>query len=83
MKALENGSSASVKFSKTQLSKTVELEEFLGRLLEPLLQTGLPIIGNLLKPLVKRLLIGLGLTAVVSSSDAAIQKKFLDQVLLH
>ena len=36
---------------------------FLGRLLEPLLKTGLPLIGNVLKPLAKSVLIPLGLTA--------------------
>ena len=48
---------------------------FLGRLLEPLLKSGLPLIGNVLKPLAKSFLITLGLTAVASASDAAIHKR--------
>ena len=83
-KAFENGSSASIKFSKTQLSKMVELGGFLGRLLEPLLQTGLSLIGNVLKPLAKSVLISLRLTAAVSAaSEATIQNNILDQVLLQ
>ena len=39
-------------------------------LLEPLLKTGLPLIGHVLKPLAKRVLIPLG-----AATDAAIQKK--------
>ena len=45
----------------------------LGRLLKPLLKAGLPLIGNVLKPLAKNILIRLGLTA--AASDAAIHKK--------
>ena len=36
---------------------------FLGRLLGPLLKTGLPLIKNVIKPLAKSVLIPLGLTA--------------------
>ena len=36
---------------------------FLGRLLGPILKTGLPWMGNVLKPLAKSVLIPLGLTA--------------------
>ena len=56
---------------------------FLGRLLEPLLKTDLPLIGNVLKPLTKRILIPLGLTAAASATDADIHKKCLDSVLRH
>ena len=44
---------------------------FLGRLLGPLLKTGLPLIKNVIKPLAKSVLIPLGLTA----ADAGIHKK--------
>ena len=37
----------------------------LGRLLGPLLKTGLPLVGNVLKPLAKCVLMLLGLTAAV------------------
>ena len=48
---------------------------FLGRLLEPLLKTGLLLIGNVLKPLAKSVLLLLVLTAAASATDAAIHKK--------
>ena len=63
------------KLLKTQLHKIGQSGGFLGRLLGPLLKTGLPLIGNLLKPLGKSVLIPLGLTAVASATDAPIQKK--------
>ena len=43
-KAFSNNSSANIKFSKTQLSKMIQSGEFLGKLLGPLLKTGLPLI---------------------------------------
>ena len=43
--------------------------------LGPLLKTGLPLIGNVLKTLTKSVLIPLGLTAAASATDAAIHKK--------
>ena len=48
---------------------------FLGRLLGPLLKTGLPLIKNVIKPLAKSVFIPLGLTAAVSAVDAGIHKK--------
>ena len=48
---------------------------FLGSFLGPLLKTGLPLIGNVLKPLAKSVLISLGLTAAASATDAAIHKE--------
>ena len=50
-KVLTNNSPANIKLSKTQLHKTRQRGGFLGRLLGPLLKTGLPLIGNVLKPL--------------------------------
>ena len=50
---------------------------FLGRLLDPLLKTGLPLIKNVIKPLAKSVLIPLGLTAAASVADAGIHKKIL------
>ena len=72
-KAFANGSSANKKLSKTQLHKIGQSGGFLGGLLGPLLKT-LPLIGNILKPLAKSVLIPLGLTAA-SATDAAIHKK--------
>ena len=73
-KAFSNGSSANIKLSKTQLHKIGKSGGFLGRLLGPLLKTELPLIGNVLKPLAKRVLMPLGLTAA-AATDAAIHKK--------
>ena len=49
--------------------------EFLGRHLGPLPKTGLPLVGNVLKPLAQSVLIPLRLTAAVSATDEAIHKK--------
>ena len=43
-KALANHLSTDIKLSKTQLSKMIQSGGFLGRLLGPLLKTGLPLI---------------------------------------
>ena len=53
---------------------------FLGKLLGPLLKTGLPLIKNVNKPLAKSVLIPLGLTAALSAADAGILKKILESV---
>ena len=74
-KICTNGSSANTKLSKTQLHKIGQSGEFLGRLSGPILKTGLPLLGNVLKPLAKSVVIPLGLTGVASATDAAIHKK--------
>ena len=56
-KVFANGSSANIKLSKTQLHKIGQTGGFLGRPLGPMLKTGLPLIGNILKPLAKSVLI--------------------------
>ena len=48
---------------------------FLGRLLEPLLKSGLLLIKNVLKQIDKSILIPLRLKTAASVRDAAIQKK--------
>ena len=53
-KAFTNNSSANIKLSITQLHKIEQSVGFLGRRLGPLLKTGFPLIGILLKPLTKR-----------------------------
>ena len=60
-----------IKLSKTQISK---IGGFLGRLLGPLLRTGLPLIRNVIKPLAKSILISLQLTTAASAADAGIHK---------
>ena len=76
-KAFANNSSINIKLSKTQLSKIIQSGGFLGRLLGPLLKTGLPLISNIIKPLAKSVLIPLQLTAAASAADARIHKKIL------
>ena len=49
-KAFANHSSIDIKLSKTQLSKMMQSGGFLGRLLGPLLKTGLRLIKNVIKP---------------------------------
>ena len=44
LKAFANHLSADIKLAKTQLSKMIQSGGFLGRLLGPLLKTGLPLI---------------------------------------
>ena len=58
-KALANYLSTNIKLSKTQQSKMIESGGFLGRHLDPLLKTGLPLIKNIIKPLAKSVLIPL------------------------
>ena len=53
----------------------IQSQGFLGRLLGPLLKTGLPLIKNIIKSLAKSFLIPLGLTAAASAADAGIHKK--------
>ena len=52
-KAFANNSSVDIKFSKTQLSKMIQSGGFLGKLLGPLVKTGLPLIKNVIIPLSK------------------------------
>ena len=53
-KAFANRLPTDIKLSKTQLSKMIQSGGFLGRLLGPLLKTGLPLIKSVIKPLTKR-----------------------------
>ena len=66
--------SVNIKLSKIQLHKIEQSGGFLGRLLGPLLKTGLSLIGNVLTPLAKSVLIPLEVTAA-AATDAAILKK--------
>ena len=76
-KALVNHLSTDIPLSKTQLSKMIQSGAFFGRLLGPLLKTGLPLMKSVIKPLAKSVLIPLGLTAATSAADAGIHKKIL------
>ena len=50
-KSFANHSSTDIKLSKTQLSKMIQSGGFLGKLLSPLLKTGLPLMKSVIKPL--------------------------------
>ena len=76
-KVFANNSSVDIKFSKIQLSKMIQLGGFLGKLVRPLLKTGLPLIKNVIIPLAKSVLIPLGLTAAASAANAGMHQKIL------
>ena len=76
-RAFAKHASTNIKLSKTQLSKRIQSGGFLGRLLGPLLKTGLPLMKSVIKRLAKSVLIPLGLTAAASAADAEIHKKIL------
>ena len=69
--------STDIKLSKTQLFKMMQLGGFLGKLLGPLLRTGLPLMKSVIQPLAKSVLIPLRLTAAASAADAGMHKKVL------
>ena len=60
------------------MPKIGQSERFLGRVLGLLLRTGLPLIGNVRKPLAKSILIPLGLAAAATATDAAIHNKMFE-----
>ena len=70
--------STDLKLSTAQISKIIQSGRFLGRLLGPLLKTGLPFKKNIITPLAKSFLTPLGLTATASAVDAGIHKKYWD-----
>ena len=74
-KGFANNASTDIMLSKTQISKMILPGWILGRLLNPLLKTGLPLMKNVVKPLAKIVLIPLGLTAAASAADEGICKK--------
>ena len=69
-KAFANHTSTDIQLSKAQLTK-MQKGGFL-RFLAPLLNSGLPLLKSVVKPLAM-----LGLTATASATDAAINKKIL------
>ena len=74
-KAFSKYLSTNIKLSKTQLFKMIQSRGFLGKLLCPLLKTGLPLTKSVIQPLAKSVLIPLGLTAAASAAGAGIHKK--------
>ena len=67
---IENNLQTDIKLSKAQISKIIQSGAFLGKILDPLLKTGLPLLKSVMKPLGF-----LGLTAASSAIDAGVQKK--------
>ena len=76
-KAFANYLSADIKLSKTQLFNMIQSGGFFGRLLGPVLKTGLPLMKSVIQPLAKSVLIPLELNAAASAADAGIHKKVL------
>ena len=74
-KAFANGSSANIKLLKTKLHKIRQSGGVLGKLLGPLLKTGLSLIDNVLKPRATSVFIPLGLIEAASATDTVIHKK--------
>ena len=70
-KCINNNMSTNIKHSMTQISKIVTSGGFLGSLLSklasPLMKVAVPLVKNVLVPL--------GITAATSAIDAGIQKK--------
>ena len=71
-KAFAKNTSTDIMLSKTQLSKMMLSGRFLGRLLGPLLKTGLPLMKSVIKLLAKSVLVPFRLTATASAADAGI-----------
>ena len=71
-KVFANYLSTDIKLSKTQLSRMIQSGGFLGRLLNLLLKTGLPLMKNVIQALAKSVLIPVGLPAAASAADAGI-----------
>ena len=74
-KAFAKNTSTDIELSKIQSSKMIQSGGFLGRLLGPLLRTGLPLMKIVIKPLPKSVLVPLGLTVGASAADAGTHKK--------
>ena len=68
-KNIENNLQTDIKLSKAQISKIIQSGRFLGKILGPLLKTGLPLLKSIIKPLGF-----LGLTVASSAIDAGVQK---------
>ena len=81
--SFNNNMSTDLKLSKAQISKIIQSGGFLGRLLAPLLKTGLPLIKNLIKPLAKSVFIPLGLTWQHQQQMRVYIKKYWDQGIRH
>ena len=68
--AIENNLQTDIKLIKAQISNIIQSGGFLGKILGPLLKTGLLLSKSIIKPLGL-----LGLTAASSVIDAGVQKR--------
>ena len=68
--AIENNLQTDIKLLKAQISKLIQSRGFLGKILGPLLKTGLPLLKSVIKPLGL-----LGFTAESSAIDVGVLKK--------
>ena len=76
-RAFANHLSNDIKFSKTQLSNMIKSRQFFGRLLGPLLKTGLSLMKSVIQPLAKSVLIPLRLAAAAAAASMWEYIKFL------
>ena len=75
--AIKNNLQTDIKLSRAQISKISQSGGFLGKILGPLLKTGLPLLKSVIKPLGL-----LGLTAASSAVGAGVQKNIFLIVLI-
>ena len=73
---IENNMLIDIKLSKAQISKIIQSGGFLGKILGPLLKTGLRLLQSVIKPLGL-----LGLTAASSAIDAGVENMLRYMVL--
>ena len=76
-KGFADKSSTDTKLRKTQISKMIQSGELLGRFVDPLLNTGLLLMKNVIKPLAESVSIPLRLTAATLTADTGIHNKIL------
>ena len=69
---IEGNLQTDIKLSKAQISKIIQSGGFLGKLLGPVLKTGLPLLKSVIKPLGL-----LGVTVASSAIDARVQKIYM------
>ena len=73
--SIENNMSIEIKLSKAQISKIIQFGGFFGKILGPLLKTGLPLLKSVIKPLepidpgVQEKIYGSGTTTLVISNE--------------
>ena len=72
---IENNMLIDIKLSKAQISKIIQSGGFLGKILGPLLKTGLRLLQSVIKPLGL-----LGLTAASSAIDAGVENMLEQQL---